>query len=44
MSILTATLLLLGSSVLLLAAIGVVRMPGVYMRMSAPARGGDVSP
>lgn len=39
MSILTGTFLLLGSSVLLLAAIGVLRMPDVYMRMSASSKG-----
>lgn len=39
MSIPTAIFLLLGSSVLLLAAIGVVRMPDVYMRMSASSKG-----
>jgi hypothetical protein len=31
MSILTGTFLLLGSSLLLLAAVGVLRMPDVYM-------------
>jgi multicomponent Na+:H+ antiporter subunit G len=39
MSILTAAFLLLGSSFLLLAAVGVVRMPDVYMRMSASSKG-----
>ena len=39
MSILTAVFLLLGSSFLLLAAVGVVRMPDVYMRMSASSKG-----
>ncbi|HEX7154813.1 MAG TPA: monovalent cation/H(+) antiporter subunit G [Thermoanaerobaculia bacterium] len=39
MSILTGTFLLLGSALLLLAAIGVVRMPDVYMRMSAASKG-----
>lgn len=39
MSILTGTFLLLGSSLLLLAAVGVVRMPDVYMRMSASSKG-----
>ncbi len=39
MSILTGTFLLLGSSLLLLAAVGVLRMPDVYMRMSASSKG-----
>jgi multicomponent Na+:H+ antiporter subunit G len=39
MSIVTAAFLLLGSSFLLLAAVGVVRMPDVYMRMSASSKG-----
>ena len=39
MSITTATFLLLGSALLLLAAVGVLRMPDVYMRMSASSKG-----
>jgi multicomponent Na+:H+ antiporter subunit G len=39
MSAATAALLLAGSSFLLLAALGVLRMPDLYMRMSSSSKG-----